>query len=59
MKYPVTRFKSMDVALKEMEPFVKDAAPPAIGETVRQIRQHALARDCRKLVALCDHPSRR
>ena len=26
MKYPVTRFKSMDVALKEIEPFVKDAA---------------------------------
>jgi hypothetical protein len=26
MKYPVTRFKSMDVALKEIERFVKDAA---------------------------------
>ena len=26
MKYPVTRFESMEIALKEIEPFAKDAA---------------------------------
>ena len=24
MKYPVTRFKSLEIALKELEPFVRD-----------------------------------
>lgn len=37
MKYPVTRFKSMEVALKEIEPFVRDGAHLQTGKPFKQL----------------------
>jgi hypothetical protein len=37
MKYPITRFKSMEVALKEMEPFVRNAVHLQSGKAFKQL----------------------
>jgi hypothetical protein len=37
MKYPVTRFNSMEIALKEMEPFVKNGAHLQTGKPFKQL----------------------
>jgi len=37
MKYPVRRFKSLEVALKEMEPFVRDGAHLQSGKRFKQL----------------------
>ena len=37
MKYPVRRFKSLEVALKEMEPFVRDGAHLQTGKRFKQL----------------------
>jgi hypothetical protein len=37
MKYPVTRFKSMEGALKEIEPFVRDGAHLQTGKPFKQL----------------------
>ena len=36
MKYPVTRFKSLKVALKELEPFVRDGAQLQTGRPLKK-----------------------
>ena len=37
MKYPVTRFKSLDVALKELEPFIRDGEHLQTGKPFEQL----------------------
>ncbi|MGF6312581.1 hypothetical protein ABIB82_006474 [Bradyrhizobium sp. i1.8.4] len=37
MKYPITRFKSMEIALKEMEPFVKNGTHLQTGKPFKQL----------------------
>jgi hypothetical protein len=38
MKQPATRFKSLEVALKEIEPFVKDGAHLQTGRPFKQLQ---------------------
>jgi hypothetical protein len=37
MKYPVRRFKSLELALKEMEPYVRDGAHLQTGKPFKQL----------------------
>jgi hypothetical protein len=58
VKYPVTRFKSLAVALKEIEPMVRDPRHLQTGKPLEKIRRHVSARDACELGSYARRPRR-
>jgi hypothetical protein len=53
MKYPVTRFKSLAVALREIEPFIRNGVHLKTGKPFERV---FFARLCAPAQQRCTHP---
>jgi hypothetical protein len=62
MKYPVTRFKSLAVALREIEPFIRNGEHLQTGKPfkkfgcMRSLEREFFARLCAPAQQRCTHP---